>query len=233
MKPVFEHVLHPLSTSFACHRFEGKVFDCPYHVHPEIEVLLVEGSRGRYLVGDYAGRYSSGDCFLFGSGLPHMFCSDEPDAEQPQSARSRYVQFREDCFGTKFFQLPELQPVAKLLKHASRGLYYRLPREEEGLKENFNAVFAQEGGLRMAEFIRLLHQFARAEPIWPLASEGYESRPSTRSSERLERALTHINRCLTSGVNLPGTAQAAAMSPEAFQPVLPSLLGQDIPGLCH
>ena len=226
MKPVFEHVLHPLSTSFACHRFEGKVFDCPYHVHPEIEVLSIEGSRGRYLVGDHAGRYSPGDCFLFGPGLPHMFCSDALDPEQPQMARSRYVQFREDCFGVKFFQLPEMCPVANLLQHASRGLYYRLPREAGPVERNFDAVFTQDGGFRVAAFVRLLHEIARAEPVWPLASEGYESRPSTRSSERLERALTHINRHLTSGVNLPGTAQVAAMSPEAFSRFFHRYLGK-------
>lgn len=192
------------------------MFDCPYHVHPEVEVLLIEGSRGRFLVGDHAGRYGPGDCFLFGPGLPHMFCSDEPEPEPPQVARSRYAQFREDCLGPQFFRLPELHPVARLLQHAARGLYYRLPPEGGPVEESFNFLFAQEGGLRVSALVRLLYEFARAAPLCPLASEGYESRPSTRSSERLERALTHINRHLASGVNLPGTAHAAAMSPEAF-----------------
>ena len=216
MKVVFEHVLHPQSTSFACHRFEGRTFDCPYHVHPEIEVLHIDRSRGRFLAGDRADRFQPGDYFLFGAGLPHMFCNDAKEDEPGTDAASRYVQFRADCFGKTFFHAPEMSEIAALLRRANRGFRYRFPAGADPLAVHFDAVFAAQGVVRLAELLGLLHALAHAGPAEALASDGYVPVSSTRSSERLERALTHINRSFNSGVDLSGTARAATMSPEAF-----------------
>ena len=217
MKVVFEHVLHPLSTSFACHHFDGKVFDCPYHVHPEIELLRIDSSRGRFLAGDHAGRFNPGDFFIFGAGLPHMFCNDHLVEDKTEAARSHYVQFRTDCFGPKFFQLPEMQGIATLFKGAARGLRYRFPAGKDDAPTGFDAVFTEAGALRLADLLRLLHELSQLKSsAESLASEGYVPITSTRSSERLERALSHINHSFMSTVDLSGTARAASMSPEAF-----------------
>ena len=212
MKPVFEHVQHPLSVSFACHRYEGRVFDCPYHIHPEIEILRIDSSQGRFLAGDHVGRFGPGDLFVFGAGLPHMFCNDAPGGEEAPGASSRYVQFREDCFGANFFQAPEFQEVARLLRQARRGLCYRSAPEPRELR----ALYKVAGAARISLLLRLLERLAHLAGGQALASEGYVPLTSTRSSERLERALTHIHNSLVTGVNLTGTARAAAMSPEAF-----------------
>lgn len=212
MKPVFEHVHHSLSVSFASHHFSGRVFDCPYHIHPEVEVLRIESSEGRFLAGDHAGRFGPGDLFLFGAGLPHMFCNDQPTTDREDDAQSRYVQFREDCFGEKFFHIPELHSIAGLLRRASRGLCFR------GLGESnaFKALFSGGGVSRLTGLLRLLDELAHTPSGETLASDGYVPLTSTRSSERLERALTHIHRSVTTGINLADTARAATMSPEAF-----------------
>ena len=212
MKLVFEHVQHPLTVSFACQSFTGAAFDCPYHIHPEVEILRIDSSQGRFLAGDHAGRFGPGDLFVFGAGLPHMFCNDLTEDQGQPMAQSRYIQFREDCFGEKFFRTPEMGAVATWLRQAGRGLCYRGLPEPKTLK----SLFLRRGVPRLTELLRLLDELAHTPPTDVLASEGYAQVTSTRSSERLERALSHIHRALATGVNLTDTAHAASMSSEAF-----------------
>lgn len=222
MKPVFEHVQHPLSVSFACHSYAAPAFDCPYHIHPEIEILRIDAGQGRFLTGDFAGRFGPGDLFVFGPGLPHMFCNDPAEGADAAAARSHYVQFREDCFGAHFFQTPELTGIAAFLRRVARGLCYRgLPEPRE-----LRALFSARGLPRLTELLRLLDRLAHTDPTSVLASDGYVPLTSTRSSERLERALTHINRSLVTGISLTSTARAATMSPEAFSRFFRKHLGK-------
>ncbi|MBX5438113.1 MAG: helix-turn-helix domain-containing protein [Thermoflavifilum sp.] len=47
------------------------------HQHPEVQITYIEKGRGNLIVGDYTGRFSSGDVLIIGSSLPHVFKSDE------------------------------------------------------------------------------------------------------------------------------------------------------------
>jgi hypothetical protein len=53
--------------SFVLFREVGKSFPCPWHYHPEYELVLVLKSTGRRLVGDNIGYFKEGDLVLMGS----------------------------------------------------------------------------------------------------------------------------------------------------------------------
>ena len=68
-----EPVSYGLGRSFASIVFEGKKFVCPYHRHPEFELVAIDGSSGRLVVGDYTGTFRQGDLFFLVENLPHIF----------------------------------------------------------------------------------------------------------------------------------------------------------------
>ena len=77
MRLVFEKVRDSEGSSFAFHRGGKELFDCPYHMHPEVEILHIVTGQGHLVVGDHVGRFAPGDLMLLGSGLPHILRLDD------------------------------------------------------------------------------------------------------------------------------------------------------------
>src|SRR5512145_3205452 len=124
MRIVFEKVPDSEGSSFGCFHAGGPVFDCPYHIHPEVEILHILSGRGLLVIGDHIGRFAPGDLFLIGSGLPHMLCSDPITEEAGEPTHIRYAQFKQENFGQSFWQMPEQQSAAHLLTLSARGLRF-------------------------------------------------------------------------------------------------------------
>ena len=215
MRIVFEKVPASEGSSFGCFHAGGQVFDCPYHTHPELEILHILCGRGLLVVGDHIGRFVPGDLFIFGSGLPHMLCSDPLTSTANEPTHIRYAQFKRENFGAEFWQMAELQAVSRLLEQSARGLRFdettaaRLLPTMDRLWETF-------GALRLWSLLQLLEEMASARAAMPLASAGYAPVLTHRDSERLNRAIQYLNSHLTTSVQLPDVAHAAGLSPQAF-----------------
>ena len=219
MRPRVEHVGCPAEESFACRRFSGVAFDCPWHVHAEVEVLLIDAGAGRRLVGDALGRFAPGDLYLFGPNLPHLFYSDPPEPMSGAST-SRYVQFRLDCFGPDFFDHKELRGVRALMARARRGLYLGSQSADSETARLVGDTFAADGVRRVACLLTLLGHLADL-PDQPLAGPGFELAPAETAADhpdgrRLGRAIDHIHRHMTDPLDLPRVARLAGLSPGGF-----------------
>ena len=84
MRPQVEHIAY--SGSLSCRRFAGVAFDCPWHLHPEVEILRIDRGVGDRLIGDCLGRYGPGDVYVLASQLPHLFLTDP--APSPATGRA-------------------------------------------------------------------------------------------------------------------------------------------------
>lgn len=215
MRIVFEKVPDSEGSSFGCFHAGGRVFDCPYHTHPEVEILHILSGSGLLVVGDHIGRFLRGDLFLLGSGLPHMLCSDPatPDASEP--THIRYAQFKLDNFGTAFWEMPEQQSVKHLLEQSARGL--RFDEESSSLLlPTMDRLWETFGARRLWNLLQLLEEMAPTREVTPLASAGYAPVLTHRDSERLNRAIQHMNNHLTTPLQLSDVAREAGLSPQAF-----------------
>ena len=121
MRIIFEKVPDSDGSSFGCFHAGGRVFDCPYHIHPEVEILHILSGRGLLVVGDYIGRFAPGNLFLLGSGLPHMLCGDPATSDTSEPTHIRYAQFKRENFGDAFWQMPEQKKVARVASRSPRG----------------------------------------------------------------------------------------------------------------
>ncbi|MEM6550630.1 MAG: AraC family transcriptional regulator [Planctomycetota bacterium] len=228
MRPILEHIAY--EGSFFCERFEGEAFDCPWHVHPEVEVLMIDSGTGRRLAGDALGRYAPGDLYLFAPHLPHLFHSDtapdEPPSDQPRNKApsayrsvSRYTQFRPDCFGDGFFEQPELRSVKRLIDRAQRGLYFGHHTPDSEAAHRLGQTLQAQGPDRVAALIQLL-AFLVGCPAQTLAGARYDPAAGRavpdRDAQRLGRAIDYIHEHLTDNLSLAAAANAAALSPGGF-----------------
>jgi len=123
MNPYYEKV-RSSDQSFTAYERNDSSFCFQWHYHPEFELTLILSSQGQRLVGSGIADYGPGDLVLLGPNLPHSWRSGPVKSSQSERHRAIVVQFREDCFGTEFFQLQELHAVGSLLQRASNGLSF-------------------------------------------------------------------------------------------------------------
>lgn len=225
MKPVFEKVRLAENQSFSCLEFKGAVFDCPYHIHPEIELTYIASSSGRRITGDSTNSFHSGDFAVFAGNLPHMYYNQPTESPHDKWAHSQYIQFHEDCFGNEFMDIPEMGDIRRLLARARRGLYLDASKSKPFARK-LEKVFAAQGPLRICAFIELLTQLARSRSLQVLTSEQYIPVESHLDSERLTRVMNYINTHFDSPMRLASVARVAGLSPEAFSRFFHRVMGQ-------
>ena len=224
MRIVFEKVPDSEGSSFGCFHAGGRVFDCPYHIHPEIEILHILSGRGLLVVGDYIGRFAPGNLFLLGSGLPHMLCGDPAASDSSELTHIRYAQFKQDNFGDAFWQMPEQKKVAQLLTQSARGICF-----DEGstprLLPTMDRLWETYGARRLWSLMELLEEMVSVGEMPTLASVGYAPVLNHRDSERLNRAIQFMNKHLSGALQLSDVANEAGMSTQAFSRFFHKFMG--------
>ena len=123
MKPYFEKISAGPSSFTAFQRSDPE-FPFYWHYHPEFELTLIVDSHGQRLVGDGIADYGPGDLVLLGPNVPHSWRSGPVKSVTGEVHRAVVVQFREDFLGPRFFELQEMEGVARLLRNASNGLAF-------------------------------------------------------------------------------------------------------------
>lgn len=123
MKPNFEKIVASQSSFMAFQRNDPE-FPFYWHYHPEYELTLILDSHGQRLVGDGISDYGPGDLVLIGPNVPHSWRSGPVRSNKTEIHRAVVVQFREDFIGQRFFELKEMEAVARLLRNASNGLAF-------------------------------------------------------------------------------------------------------------
>lgn len=122
MKARFEK-LSTGSSSFLAFERRELTFPLHWHYHPEFELTLIVDSVGQRLVGDGCEEYRPGDLVLLAPNLPHSWRSTPREGEK-KLHRAIVVQFREELFGERLLNVPELREVGCLLREAAAGLSF-------------------------------------------------------------------------------------------------------------
>lgn len=203
--------------SFICRRCldrgysaSEEAFDAPFHFHPEIELILMESSRGTRYVADSIEPYEPGDLVLIGANIPHVFVRSAEDGP----ASSIVTQFRSDFLGEHFFRQPEMVRVGELLARADHGLHFG-PSTVRWAAPAVRRMLSLEGARRMAHLLDLLGRLADA-PARPLATNAFRHKIRQEDFARLDRVLAFAEAHFHEDVSMAAAAQVASLSPTSF-----------------
>jgi AraC-like DNA-binding protein len=203
--------------SFTCRRCldrgfvaSEEAFDAPYHFHPEIELLLMESSRGTRYVADSIEPYAPGDLVLIGANVPHVFVRQASSGP----AASLVVQFRRDFLGEPFFGRPEMRELEQLLTHANDGLHFGAATVRWAAPL-LHRMLESQGARRVTILLDLLARLARA-PARPLATSAFQQQIRQEDLARLDRVLTYAEAHYHEDVAMAEVAKVAALTPTSF-----------------
>lgn len=174
MDPQFETILRDEGSSFRSIRFSCANFsdDHNWHYHPELELTWIMRSEGTRFVGDSIHHFRPGDLVLIGPDLPHCWHNDhiaKDDSDHPELA---VLQFKLDCFGRDFLDLPEAQSICRLIDRSRTGLYVPGNTAKQ-VQRVMQALLLESGMDRLTSLLKILSVLADSKELKTLASPDY------------------------------------------------------------
>jgi len=200
--------------------FNIQVDDLPYfynrlHQHPELQITLIQEGEGALIVGDSIGSFKGGELLLIGSNVPHWFKNEVHyfDKQSKLRARSISLFFREDSFGTSFFQLPEMTQIKEVFIKAQRGILVK-GKDRENIIQQLNHIEKLTPVNRLLALIQMLQQIAESEEWEYLSNITFDPREifSESDNEIFQYVMDHYHK----PIQLEKIAQLSNSSVSSF-----------------
>lgn len=196
----------------------GNHFYDKLHQHPQWQLTIIEVGKGQFLSGDYVGRFQSGDVFLVGENVPHVFRSDPEYFEVKPDIDSfgKTIFFDFQALGRALEEIEDLQELKKF--HDRAGTCFRVLGECKEKVIRIFEVFGQSSGLnrlQMAFELLALVQNESAE-LQTLNQNPINLSLSERDGNRMDQVIQFLLQERNRPISLQEGADKANMSKEAF-----------------
>ncbi|MBL7700054.1 MAG: helix-turn-helix domain-containing protein [Chitinophagaceae bacterium] len=207
VEPSFQQVSHNKSC-FHAKIDTGKKLSNAWHYHPEIELILIKGSRGTRIVGNSVELFDNHDLVLIGENTPHAFLHDEECRQY--SSRERHamiIQFNENFLGHDFLKLPALTEVREVLIKSRQGLSITEWGKQEVIPL-FEKVFrssAFDGIILLLEILKKISSAASHRVL-----------VSNKINHRLNSILDYTCQNYDEHISIGDVARVANLSRESF-----------------
>jgi AraC-like DNA-binding protein len=227
MKALFQRLTSEPEEGFVFKAIHSSSFDCPWHVHPEYELILVLQGAGYRIVGDNIARLAAGDLVLVGPGLPHIW-QDQPGPGGRASVHCLLIQFEEKYLADGLLRFPPMEPVRRLLHRAAQGLHVvgATRTRVSALMRHMTEVKGME---RVLYFFQILAVLASSEECRPIASAGFAANSNLYDQERMDRVFQFLNRQIGQEVRLSQAAEIVHLSEGAFSRFFRGHTGKTFP----
>lgn len=217
MKAIEQRLPQEFDKSFIVFRETGNHFPCPWHYHPEYELVLITSSTGRRMVGDHIGYFEKDDLVFMGPKLPHVWMNDPQylTGEAEDLADGIVIQFIENFLGDKFLSIPEMHGLKKMFELSNQGMVIK--GETRG---RINALMKEMTGMsglaRLSALFTIFDLLSNTTDYELLASPGYVQKTKLECSDRFSKVTEYIMRNFDNDITLPEVAAASNMAITTF-----------------
>ncbi|MDP4680745.1 MAG: AraC family transcriptional regulator [Cyclobacteriaceae bacterium] len=208
MKAIFEKVPGSGESSIGIFAFDQPEFDGHWHFHPECELTYILKSTGIRYVGNHVADFEPGDLVLLGSNLPHSW---KNLVGFKGTARSIVIQWNPSIIG----DLPELEPIYKMIERASRGL--RFSKQTGKMIAILMLKLLDEPPVqRYISFIRLLSKLTMENKVTMLAGASYAYDLSYETENRLNKVQVYVKNHFRKKLKLSDISSHINMTEQTF-----------------
>lgn len=217
MKAIEVRFAKDIDKSFVVFRETGKFFPCPWHYHPEYELVLVTKSKGRRMVGDHIGYFEEGDLVFMGPLLPHVWVNDEEfiNGTSGYAADAIVIHFQENFLGENFLEIPEMDAFKNFLKLSKQGMVINGMAKEKVAKL-MSKMTSMNGLQRLATLFSIFDILSSSNEYALLASAGFTQAEANNLPGPFARITEHIMRNFDREIPLQEIASVANMAITTF-----------------
>jgi len=204
------------NTSLTVSRDTYKNFLKVWHFHEELELVYIIKSTGTRFVGDSIEKFQSGEVVLIGKNVPHMWLNDEVYFEKKSDliAEAVAIHFKDNFVGKEFLSLPEMQPIARLLKKATQGI--RFNHVTDTVKNELKKLSSLDPALKITRIIEILSQLEKEQNYTLLSSNGFINTFHQTENKRLNTIYEYVYQNFHTPISAKDVAELANMNASAF-----------------
>lgn len=182
-----------------------------WHIHPEIELVYVNGGTGRRHIGNQLSYYKNGDLVLLGANLPHSGFTDGLTGNKSETV----VQFLPELIGEQFMSLPEMASVKKMLGKAQRGVvFHGSTKRKIGAK--IEKLPQYEPFERLMKLIQIFKKLSESTEYEVLNAESYAMEIEIQDNDRINRVYDFVREQFKSSIRLEEIADEVSMTVPSF-----------------
>ncbi len=212
-KPPVEKINPAFGNSFHVKQYDkAKHNKLPFwHVHPEIELVYVNGGQGKKHIGNHISYFDKGALLLIGSQLPHFGFTDRLS----NCKKETIVQLRPDFLGTNFFDLPEMEPIHLLLERSKKGISFfgKTQMKIGPMVEDLQYLTSFE---RIVHLLKIFNELATSEEYEVLNAEGILLEVSAQDNDRMNKIYGYVRTHFQDTIRLPEIADLVSMTEPSF-----------------
>lgn len=191
--------------------------DTPFHFHDACEMVLIEESFGKRVVGDHVAHFNEGDLVLMGSNLPHIWQNDSIFFLKKKGYRVKatVIYFSPSFLLNLAYDATNVKSIECLLNRANRGLHFS-GTTQSLVKEKLLQIDKEEGLKKISLFLDIIDLLCKSEEYMYLASEGYKNAYTFKDTGRFNDVYQFLIYNFHRTISLEEIAAIANMSPTAF-----------------
>jgi len=204
---------HSGKSSFVLQEDRVPYFYDKLHYHAEFQLTAMIQAEGTRFVGSAVSTFNSGEIYLLGANLPHVFrCAPSFYARKSKKkAHGLSLYFNATSFGDKFFQLPEAKKIDKLLQDSSRGIYF-FGQTAIQVEKIMIALKETKGFGRVTQFLSILKLLSESAERKIISGIGFNAPLGDENNKRLDRLFHYLSNNFKEEVDLKTLSKLVGMS---------------------
>lgn len=187
------------------------------HRHEEVQLTWVQEGEGTLIAGNNMHLFRSGDIYLLGPNMPHLFKNDPSyfESASTKKVHATTVFFNPRGKLASLFDLPELKNINSFLVKFQNG--FKVPSQTiPQISKGINKMLKTDGIEQIMEFLQLLKLMSSIQGLEPLAVNVNPRTINDNEGMRIANIYNYLIQNYSKPLTLEDVAQQACMTPHAF-----------------
>jgi AraC-like DNA-binding protein len=184
------------------------------HQHEEYQLTLIIEGSGTIVHGEYVGKFESGDVFLMGSKVPHVFRCDESYYTQDKQASSVSIFFHHEQLVSLSKTYVEFRILGVFLDQLRLGAQAMSGLRDE-VGSRIRQIMEMNDFDRLIHFLSLLH-YLSAHKDWRVLLEQSAKQIRERDGKRLDEIFSFTLSNYQRSISIEEIADVANMNASSF-----------------
>lgn len=217
MKAQFIELSPPTEKTIHIKQVDQEFLSNPLHFHELCELVLVQESYGRRIVGNHVDSFSSGDLVLMGPNIPHIWRNDEIFLEPESKLRAKaiVIYFPSDFLIRLTDEQKTIQAMQNFINKARQGIRFYGETKDRASKM-IEALPDKLSISRITGFLNLIELLHDSNEYETLATDAYKAHFGQQETNRINQIYVYVMSNFKENVSLNEAAQILNMTPNAF-----------------
>lgn len=191
--------------------------DTPFHFHHLCELVWIEESFGKRIIGDHVNNFEHNDLVLLGPNLPHIWQNDDSFHRKKKGCRARatVIYFPTDYMLNLTDDQSILIHTQDLIKRSSRGLRFFGTTNQK--VSDILSMMTEEGGLKkIIHFLKIIEILSLSQEYDYLASISFKNLYDEKDTLRINKVYQFLMQNFHRDIELKEVADLCNITPTAF-----------------